>query len=125
MSNNTIRHDELLALVTDLNTMILSGEILPAHDKFYADGCVQMENEEMVFEGKELNRRREEEFVNNLTEFRGAEVKSVAVDAENNVTFVEWWMDYTHKEWGVRNYQQVSVARWEGDKIVHERYYGG
>ena len=119
------RAEELTNLVTELNTMVLSGQLLEAHDKFYADNCIQMENPEMAFEGKAFNRAREEEWLNNVTEFRGAEVKSIAIDAENDVTMVEWFMDYSHKEWGDKTYNQVSVARWEGDKIVHERYYNG
>jgi len=98
MEANTItRKEELLNLVTDLNGMILNGQVLEAHDKFYANDVIQMENSEMSFEGKELNRKREEEWVNNIVEFRGAEVKSIAVDEANDITMVEWFMDYTHK----------------------------
>ena len=119
------RKEELLNLVTDLNGMVLNGRVLEAHDKFYAESVIQMENPEMIFEGKELNRKREEEWVNNIVEFRGAEVKSIAVDEANDITMVELFMDYTHKEWGSKTYHQICVQRWDGNHIVHERYYNG
>ncbi|MEM1271356.1 MAG: nuclear transport factor 2 family protein [Bacteroidota bacterium] len=124
-TTQTDRATELRELVGDLNGMILQGQILEAHDKFYHDNCVQQESETDAREGKAVNREFEEAFVGGLTEFRGAEVKSVAVDAENDTTMVEWFMDYTHKDWGDKTYHQVAVQRWSGDKIVHERYYSG
>jgi len=38
---------------------------------------------------------------------------------------VEWFFDYTHKDWGRRAYHQVSVQRWKNGKIVNERFYYG
>ena len=71
--------------------------------------------------GKAVNRDREKDFFGKITEFRGAEVKSVAVGADTTV--VEWHFDYTHSEWGPVKYDQVAVQRWRDGKIVHERFY--
>lgn len=119
------RFKELGNLINDLNSMILNGQVLEAHDRFYADNVVQQENETTICEGKALNRTREEGWVNGITELRTAEVKSVSIDAERSITMVEWFMDYSHKDMGDVAYHQVAVQRWEGDKIVHERYYNG
>ena len=73
--------------------------------------------------GKDANRQREQAFFSKLVEFRGAAVKSVAFG--ENVIFSEWWLDYTHQDWGERTYHQVSVQRWKDDKVVHERFYYG
>ena len=81
------------------------------------------ENEQPPTVGKDANREREKRFLANVTEFRGAEVKAVAVG--DNVTMVEWFFDYTHKEWGKKTYHQVAVQRWKDGKIVHERFYYG
>ena len=36
---------------------------------------------------------------------------------------VEWEFDFTHKDWGVRNYTQVSVQRWNNEgQIVNEKF---
>ena len=119
------RADQLQALVNDLNQMILSGQLLEAHDKHYAEDVVQQENELEPTVGKLANREREAQFLNDLTAFRRADVKAVAVDPENDVTIVEWFFDNDHREWGTRSYHQTAVQRWRGDQIVHERFYYG
>jgi ketosteroid isomerase-like protein len=111
--------------VKDLNGMILSGNILGAFEKYYADNVVMQESGQEPVRGKEANRKREEEFVNNLTDFRGAEVSSIAVDEENDVAMVEWYMDYTHKAYGDVKMKQIAVQRWRDGKIYDERFYAG
>lgn len=108
--------------VEELNSMILKGEILPAFDKFYADDVVMQDNDTPAREGKQACRDFEEAFVNNLTAFRGAEVKNVLVSEEAGIAAIEWTFDYDHKEWGTRNYTQVAVQRWQDGKIVNENF---
>ena len=112
--------------VEELNQMILSGDIMGAFEKFYADDAVMQDNEMPAREGKEACREAEEAFVNNLTEFRGAKVRNVMISEDAGVAAVEWDFDYTHKEWGDRNYTQVAVQRWKDGKIVSEKFvYNG
>ncbi|HEX3033672.1 MAG TPA: SnoaL-like domain-containing protein [Thermodesulfobacteriota bacterium] len=113
----------LKELVEELNSMILKGQILEAFEKYYADDVVMQENEQPPTVGKDANREREKEFLAKITEFRGAEVKAVAIG--DDVTTVEWFFDYTHKDWGKKSYHQVAVQRWKDGKIVHERFYYG
>jgi hypothetical protein len=113
----------LKELVEGLNSMILKGQIMEAFDKYYHDEIIMQENEQTPTIGKAENRKREEQFLVNLVEFRKAEVKAIAIG--NNVTMVEWFFDYTHKEWGKKTYHQVAVQRWKDDKIIHERFYYG
>ena len=129
---NTAQHiptpdssSNLLALVENLNQMILDGKILEAHDKHYAETVVQQENEDPPTVGKAANRKREEEWLDKVTEFRTAQVKSVAIDPENEVAMVEWFFDYTHADWGERRYHQIARQQWKDGKIVHERFYYG
>jgi len=42
-----------------------------------------------------------------------------------NYFHVKWHFDYTHKEWGTRNYTQVSVQHWKNGKIVKEQFFYG
>lgn len=109
--------------VEDLNSMVLKGQTLEAFEKYYADDVVMQENEQPPTAGKDANREREKQFLANLTEFRGAEVKAVTVG--DNITMVEWFYDYTHKEWGKITHHQVAVQRWKDGKIIHERFYYG
>jgi hypothetical protein len=110
-------------LDAELNRMILDGNALEAFDKFYADGCVMQDQGFEPWEGKDLNRQREEDFFSKLTEVRNFELKETAVGED--VSFSTWSMDYTHEEWGDVKYEQVAVRYWEDGKIVKERFYRG
>jgi hypothetical protein len=111
----------LKELVSELNQMILEGKILEAFDKFYADDIVMQDNNYPQRVGKTENRTYEEAFVNGIIEFRGAKVENILVS--DGIAVVEWWFDYTHKDYGIRNYKQVAVQRWKDGKIVEEKFY--
>jgi hypothetical protein len=113
-------HD-LRTLVDQLNQMILEGKILEAFDKFYAPEVIMQDNDYPARVGFDMCRQFEEAFVNGLTEFRGSKVVDTLIS--DGIAVVEWWFDYTHKEWGDRNYTQVCVQRWKGDKIIEEKFY--
>ena len=102
-----------------LNSLISEGKILEGFEKYYHDDVQMQENELPPTVTKAANRLREQEFSSN-TEWRKAEVKGFAVDG--NVSFVIWDFDYTHKDWGVRNYTQVAVQEWKDGKIFKERF---
>ena len=120
MSTQTVA--TLAERVSELNSMIQSGQVLEAFDKFYAENVVMQENENPVTEGKAACRINEEAFVNGITEFRKGEVKNVIIS--DNITVVEWDFGYTHSEWGVRDYTQVCVQRWnDAGQIVNEKFY--
>ena len=112
---------DLRTNVDQLNQMILEGKILDAFDQFYADDVVMQDNNYPAREGKALNRQYEEAFVGGLTEFRGAKVINTLIS--DDLAVVEWWFDYTHKDYGVRNYTQLAVQRWKNGQIVEEKFY--
>ncbi|RMH15967.1 MAG: nuclear transport factor 2 family protein [Gemmatimonadetes bacterium] len=121
MTTTTATTTDLRERVEDLNRMILEGRAMEAFEKYYADDVVMWEDAENPCRGKEANRKREEEFFAKVTEFRGAEVKAVALGED--VSMVEWHFDYTHADWGDMNYDQVAVQRWRDGRIVDERFY--
>ena len=113
---------ELSELVSELNSMIQNGEVLPAFEKFYADEVSMQENENAPTIGKVECRKNEEAFVNGITAFRNAAVKNVMIS--DGLSVVEWEFDYSHKEWGDRKYTQLAVQRWnEEGKIINEKFY--
>ena len=113
----------LTELENDLNTMIQSGQIIEAFEKYYAEDVVMQDQGFEPWEGKDLNREREKEFVGNITEFRQGELVHGTVGED--VTMSVWQFDYTHAEWGVVKYEQVSVRHWENGQITKERFYRG
>ena len=111
----------LLEKIYDLNDLVLQGRALEAFEKYYHDEVIMQENENSPTIGKEVNRQREKEFFAAITEFRSA--KPVKVTIGEGISMVQWVYDYTHKDWGVRNYSQVSVQEWKDGKIIREQFF--
>jgi len=115
--------DTLKEKITELNRLVLAGKALDAFEKFYHPEVMMQENENVPTVGKDANRQREIEFFNSISEFRGAEIKGVAVG--DNLSSVIWHYDYTHKERGVKKYTQVSVQHWKDGQIIKEQFFYG
>jgi ketosteroid isomerase-like protein len=104
-----------------LNDDVLSGKIMEAFEKYYADDVVMQENSEEPRKGKAENRKAEEQFLASVEAFHGASVKASAVNGD--VTFSEWEMDVTFKGGTRVTMSQVAVRKWKNGKIVHERFF--
>lgn len=113
----------LLKQIDELNDLVLQGRSLEAFEKYYHDDVVMQENENVPTKGKEANLLREKEFYSAITEFRSA--KPLKITIGEGVSMVQWHYDYTHKDWGVRNYTQVSVQEWKDGKIIREQFFYG
>lgn len=112
---------DLKAAFEDIKQLVLQGNAMQAFEKYYGEDVVMQENQNLPTVGKAANRQREEEFFAKVVEFRGAQVKNVAFG--ENVIISEWFLDYTHQDWGKRTYDQVSVQEWKDEKVVRERFY--
>ena len=112
----------LLEKINDLNAMVLQGKALEAFDKYYADNVV-MEEPMGKREGKVACREYEIQFLNNVQDVHDLQVTKIAADEDNGVVFVENMMDVTFKDGNRVKMEQTSVQQWEGDQIVHERFY--
>ena len=106
-----------------LYEMIFSGQLLDAFEKYYHDEVVMHEATGDIREGKEVCRTYENKFVESIQEIHGGGVDAVASNEEDGVTVVESWMDVTFKDGNRVKLEQVAVQRWEGEHIIHERFY--
>ncbi len=113
----------LLAKIDDLNHLVVKGKTFEAFEKYYHEDVVMQENENPPTVGKAANRDREKDFYSGITEFRSAQPLKITVG--ENTSMVQWRFDYTHKDWGDRNYTQVSVQDWKDGKIIKEQFFYG
>src|SRR5262245_62065214 len=104
-----------------LDEAIFSGRALEAFEELYDDQVVMQENTEAEHRGKDVNRKREQEFFATIEEFHGGQVLSSGHGGD--VSFSEYEMDVTLKGVGRIKVVQVAVRRWKNGKIVHERFY--
>lgn len=108
-------------LDTDLNQMILAGKIMEAFERFYAEDVVMQEGDGTTHDGKDTNRVREQQFVDSVAAFHGADVLAQA--AVGDVSFSEWRMDVTFQDGNRTTLEQVAVRRWRDGRVTHERFY--
>ena len=66
--------------ITGLNELLQNGKLLDAFEKYYHEDVSMQENELPPTVGKEANRQREQLFLENVIEFRAADVLDVHVD---------------------------------------------
>ena len=106
----------------DIYNMLGQGQLLDAFDKYYADNIVMTEPRG-TREGKQVCRDYEVNFLNSVAEFHDLQVYNIGSDEANGTTFVESMMEVTFKGGDRVKMEQVAVQKWEGDQIVHERFY--
>lgn len=106
----------------ELNEMVLAGDLLEAFERFYADDLTMYEGED-AFVGKDVNREREEEFVDSVAEVH--ELTLHASAAAEDVSFSEWTYDVTFESGDRAKWRQIAVRRWRDGAIVEERFFKG
>lgn len=106
----------------DIYNMLGQGQLLEAFDKYYADNIVMTEPRG-TREGKPTCRQYEEQFLASVKEFHDLKVTAIGSDEEAGTSFVESMMEVTFQDGNRVQMEQVAVQKWEGDQIVHERFY--
>lgn len=107
----------------ELQSMVGQGQMVEAFEKFYAENVVMEEPMSGRTEGKDANREREMQWLENLAEAHGGGVTGITSNEAEGITMSETWMDATFKDGNRVKMEEVSVKKWEGDQIVHERFY--
>ena len=97
---------------TELQTMVNTGQLMEAFEKFYAEDVVMVEATGDKIEGKDAGRKHELEFLGKVEAFHGAGISKITSNEEEATT-----TDAPIKM------EQVAVKQWEGDHVKHERFY--
>jgi ketosteroid isomerase-like protein len=121
MSTASQTQPNVSKLDRELNQAILAGDILNAFDKYYADDVSMQENDAEPFVGKDVNRKREQDFVNSIEQFHGAKLVGEAVNGD--FSYSEWEYEVTFKGGERVKLQQVAARRWRNGQVVRERFY--
>jgi len=107
-------------LDAQLNDMIREGKVLEAFEKFYADDVVMLENDKPT-EGKDANRKREQEFFASVEQMHEMKIGRAAVNGD--VSFCEQVFDATFKDGNRVKMEQITVRTWKDGQVVRERFY--
>lgn len=115
--------EKLLHNVSLHNDLIIQGKILEAFDHFYDESVEIRVNDLPPVKGKKSIRKSKVSFHKLVKEWRKANPLKVAVG--EGTTMVEWHYDFVHEHLGEKNFNQISVYEWIGDKIVRQTTYHG
>ena len=105
----------------ELQEWIKQGKILEAMTEFYDASIAMQENRKPATVGLQANIEREKQFLAQVKEFKGYEVKSLSIGAD--VSAVEAVMEFVNQQNQPVRLEQVSIQRWKNGKIIHERFY--
>ena len=115
------RDTDVRARLDELFQYVREGRILDAMTEFYAPDAAMQENANPPTVGREANIEREKQFLSNVKQWVGFEVKAAA--AEGDTSFYESVIEFVAQNDQQVRLEQVSVARWRDGQIVHERFY--
>ena len=115
------RHQDLKALIEDLDRMVLAGNILGAVDRYFADDVVSQEGNAAPVRGKAANRERLEAFLSSLRAFNGATLHSHGIGED--VTLSEYTFDLVAEDGSPLIWNEVIRRRWANGQVIDERYY--
>jgi len=116
---------DIRARVDELIDYIDNGKFLEAMDEFYADNVEMRENNEPPTVGLAANIEREKQFLSMVKKWHWTMWHATAINDEGDVSFLEYSFHFTNTDGLPVTYEQAVVQRWQGDKIVSERFYHG
>ena len=105
----------------ELNQSIAKGDFIRAFNKYYGDNVVRQENDAAPVTGKDVNRKKQEEFMKSLEQFHSAKLLGEAMNGD--LAFSEWEYDLTIKGRGRTKLNEVAVRQWKHGQVVRERFY--
>ena len=111
----------VLERVRAMHDYIREGRILDAVEEFYAEDCAMQEGLGEPIRGRDVNLEREKEFLDSIAEWKGFEVKAIAVDGDRSLA--ETTMDFVTKDGQEVHLEQIARAIWRDGRIVDERFY--
>ncbi len=111
---------DLAALESQLNQLILEGQVMVAFERFYAEDIVMQENTAPPVSGKARNREREQAFFGSIAE---SKIHLLGSAVGDGVTYSEWIFELSFKDGRRVCMTEVSARRWKDGLVVHERFY--
>lgn len=113
----------LLEHATNFQEMASGPDLMEAVDTYYAEDITIVEVNGDTFEGRTVQKQRIQEWLDSIEEIHESGVRAIAANEETGHVFVESFFEATFKEGGRMQMEEVAVQRWEGDKVVHEKFY--
>ncbi|MEO0899927.1 MAG: hypothetical protein AAFY71_26170 [Bacteroidota bacterium] len=100
--------------------LVQTFEYEKAHEEFYHKKLIKHENEQAPTVGLLKHKEEMKAFLSSISEEKAALKQYLIGDG---FSAVEWEYEFVHEDWGKRAFSQLSIQRWDKDKIVLERHH--
>jgi folate-binding Fe-S cluster repair protein YgfZ len=112
--------ENLKTLVTEFTALVQGFKYAEAHEKFYDENLVKHENEDAPSIGLKQHKEEMVKFLADISNYAVTHKNTIISD---DISVIEWHYIFDHKEWGHKEFDEVSVQRWKNGKIIHERHH--
>jgi hypothetical protein len=112
--------ENLQSIVKEFNKLVEEFKYAEAHDKFYDENLVKHENEDAPSIGLKQHKEEMVKFLSDISNYSVVRKNTIVSD---DISVTEWHYIFDHKEWGHKEFDEVSVQRWKNGKIIHERHH--
>lgn len=105
-------------------TLLSTGQMQQAFDKFYHNDCVVIEKPTgEVRNGKEAQAKALQQWSEMQQEFHGMGIDAVTVNEDSSHVMIESWVDVTFKDGNRMKMEEVAVQKWSDGQIIEEKFY--
>ncbi|MEL6698749.1 MAG: nuclear transport factor 2 family protein [Bacteroidota bacterium] len=111
------------AKVRQMYDMIDKGQAMEALDQYYHEDVVVIDGLSEPRNGKEAQRKALAEWFGSVKDYHGSGVSAITANEDEGITTVESWTEITFQDGSKVRMEEIGVQKWEGDKIIHERFY--
>lgn len=105
----------------DFVSMVVNGKHDQAIERFYTEDATMQENLGEIRKGRDGLVARERAFMARFKEIRTTCVNPVFVAGDFVV--VHWVFEFVRANGSVMRIEELAHQRWQGEKIVEERFY--
>ena len=106
--------------VRDLIAYVERGDFPEAIERFYDEHVVMRDNLNPPTVGRAANIERERAFKSYIAALHESRAKDVLIDGDRVV--INWILDFTGTDGKRTRFDQLALQRWQGDRIVEERF---
>lgn len=101
--------------------MVEGGKFVEAIEQFYVEGASMQENLAEKRDGRDKLVAHEKGVLAHVKDMRARCVRPIFVDGDR--VAVNWIFEFTDPAGRARTLNEIAWQRWQGDRVVEERFY--
>lgn len=112
--------DDFRNVVNQFNTLVQQGRFIEALDEFYDETIISADNTNPPIQGKENLRKAIEKFLSSSLIVKITPEESIT---DEGLSVTKWHYVFEHNKLSHFDYRQISVQRWNNNKIIQEHHF--